>query len=130
MFYTCVIVKTDNFLKVQGDPNKVSIWEEEDEKMEEKVNAESYENNVEHGTPWLMKCILCGGQVLWDFRDRVCVLLGLAAITGKTLVVPAAPCQKPGLTVNHTNPQRKLFTFSFSAFKTFSGENVLWTVCE
>lgn len=32
-----VIVRTDHFLKVQSDPNKVSIWEEEDEQMEEKV---------------------------------------------------------------------------------------------
>lgn len=31
-----VIVRTDHFLKGQSDPNKVSIWEE-DEKMEEKV---------------------------------------------------------------------------------------------
>lgn len=41
-----------------------------------------------------------------------------------------APCQKPGPTINHTNPQRKLFTFSFSGFKTFSEENVLWTNLE
>lgn len=32
IFYTCVIVRTDNSLKVQGDPNKMSIWKEEEGK--------------------------------------------------------------------------------------------------
>lgn len=48
----CVIVRTDNSLKVQGDPNlRCQFEKKKREKMEAKVNAESFENNVEHGTP-------------------------------------------------------------------------------